>query len=260
MCMRSTLIDMAGKTFTRWSVLHQDASRQGVGYWVCKCVCGNEKSVSGYALRSGQSRSCGCLHYEECANRRRTHGLCGTPTHIAWASMKQRCFNTKSGGYPTQGGRGIQMCSRWMKFENFYEDLGERPPEHVLDRFNHDEDYSPENCMWTVESQSEYRSSNGYCMIKVGTDHVLARKSSCWIAEHRVLMWDVHGYGPHFCAHCGTHVNWLCKAPDRLVIDHVDENKANNSISNLAISCHSCNLRMHSRRMSQRKQESIDQR
>lgn len=74
-----------------------------------------------------------------------------TRTYVTWEGMKQRCLNRWSTSYPYYGGRGVKICERWLKFQNFYEDMGERPPGKSLDRYpNKDGDYEPGNCRWAT--------------------------------------------------------------------------------------------------------------
>lgn len=58
-------------------------------------------------------------------------------------------------GYENYGGRGITVCDRWLRFENFLADMGERPEGHSIGRINNDGNYEPGNCEWqTPEVQN----------------------------------------------------------------------------------------------------------
>ena len=85
---------------------------------------------------------------------RKTHGRTKTPEYKIWKHIKDRCYNPKAINYDRYGGRGIKVCDRWLEsFENFYEDMGDRPTdEHQLDRINGKENYTPENCRWVTST------------------------------------------------------------------------------------------------------------
>ncbi len=77
--------------------------------------------------------------------------------------MIQRCTNPNVERYPSYGGRGIKICERWLNsFENFFEDMGERPSkDHSIDRIENDGDYNKDNCRWgTEEMQVRNKSTN----------------------------------------------------------------------------------------------------
>tara|TARA_R100001086_G_C11799279_1_gene248414 strand:+ start:756 stop:995 length:240 start_codon:yes stop_codon:yes gene_type:complete len=72
--------------------------------------------------------------------------------------MIARCGNEKATDYHLYGGRGIQVCERWLCFENFYEDMGPRPKGRTLDRINGDRGYNKSNCRWaTAKEQAQNR-------------------------------------------------------------------------------------------------------
>jgi hypothetical protein len=156
-------IDLTGQKFGRLTVIIAVGSRNGRRLWQCRCECGRKLIVTGSNLRTGNSNSCGCFHRDRATERGRaskTHGHWtngqASPTYRSWLAMHARCKHPNMNGFEFYGGRGIKVCIRWKRFENFLADMGERPDGQSLDRIDSDGNYEPSNCRWATAIEQRH--------------------------------------------------------------------------------------------------------
>jgi len=96
---------------------------------------------------------------------------------------------------------------------------------------------------------------HGYVVVNVKSE--LSHKMG-WVYEHRLVLINKIGTGKHPCHWCGKIVDFSLRYPksrDALVVDHLDDVKANNDPDNLVPSCSSCNARRSAIKINEKMRE-----
>lgn len=170
-------IKLEGSVFGRLIVIKENPVRTNDGKvrWDCKCDCGNIITTSGGNLRSGDTKSCGCLEHDNLVERNLKHGKCGTREYTIWKGIRQRCYNKNEPHYADYGGRGISVCDRWNEsFENFLQDMGLSPSlTHSIDRINNSGNYEPSNCFWATKKEQGGNKRNNRIILFNGKKMIL---------------------------------------------------------------------------------------
>lgn len=134
--------------------------------FLCKCYCGNLKKVALNDLRTGNTKSCGCIKEFTSRNnglKSTTHGMTHTKLYSIWWGMKQRCYLESNPSYKDYGGRGIRVCQLWIDdFQVFYDWSVENGYEEGLsiERIDVNGHYEPDNCTWIPFSEQSRNKRN----------------------------------------------------------------------------------------------------
>ena len=168
--MRS--VDLTGQKFGRLTVVRFDHKENGRKYYLCQCDCGNFKIVSNHSLKSGNIKSCGCLHKEILIQRNkdnRIHHPENERLLRIWRAMLHRCYKETDEHYDYYGGRGIKVCDDWHDFEAFQKwALANGYADNLtIDRLDGNKDYYPDNCSWaTMTVQNNHKSDTKWLTYK----------------------------------------------------------------------------------------------
>ena len=180
----SRFIDLIDKRFSRLLVVSKENNdRHGRSRWLCQCDCGKMRIVRGVSLTSRRTKSCGCLSKEKTIERQTKHGHgkngAKSSCYESWLHMIQRCHNRNHQAYRLYGNRGIFVCDKWRKFENFLKDMGQPPTDkHQIDRIDNDKGYCPKNSRWSTPKQNSRNKRNNHVI-----DYQNKRQCLAWWAE-----------------------------------------------------------------------------
>jgi hypothetical protein len=178
-CMKgkANIKDITGEKFNRLTALKSTGVIKNGGYiWTCQCDCGTIKDIPISALNSGQVKSCGCAKI--------THGMTKTPAWRSWDSMVTRIKDEKCKEWYWD----VTIDARWLEpdgqgFMNFYEDMGEPPEGHTLNRVHGAKIYSKETCEWATLSMQSFDQKRSKMNTSGRTGVYFSESGSKWVAQ-----------------------------------------------------------------------------
>lgn len=141
----------AGEVWGRLTILSHVAGQK----WLMKCECGTEKILGLNNVRHGKTRSCGCLHLDQCRRGifRLKHGDAKKGSvkrlHNIWRGMIKRCYDIKQPAYQRYGARGVIVCPEWKaSYISFKEwAIGHGYTNKLtIERKDNNGNYDPNNC------------------------------------------------------------------------------------------------------------------
>lgn len=191
--------DLAGQRFGRLVPLRKTDMRLfGRVVWECQCDCGNIAYVHTGHLKSGHTRSCGCLRKDFAVEHFTTHGGSGTRLVGIWYEMRKRCRDSKCKHFKHYGGKGIKVCDEWQNSFEAFRDwaLANGYADNLtIDRIDVNGDYCPENCRWaTREVQSNNTGANHY-LTHNGETHTLSEWAKITGIKYSTLRSRINLYG-----------------------------------------------------------------
>lgn len=166
--------DLTGQKFGRLTVIRKadyyiSPKGQKQTQWLCECDCGKKLIVRTTNLKSGNSKSCGCLNIEqikksENKNKKYPQLIYNKKTKRLLnihRNMIKRCNDKNKNWYKN----GVKVCEEWLNdFISFYNwAINNGYQDNLtIDRINNNGNYEPSNCRWTTYKKQARNTSKNH--------------------------------------------------------------------------------------------------
>lgn len=190
------------KFIERTERITKKGTKNGYKYFfLCKCECGNTKVVEWKKLKSGNTKSCGCIRKEKTSQMAMKHNLWQSKLYTRWHQIKNRCYNKNYNRYKNYGGRGIVICDEWKNdFKAFYDwAMNNGYKENLtIDRIDINGNYEPNNCRWITNYEQQHNKRNNKLLTYKGETKCIAEWARIMGLSHTILTnrifkykWDI---------------------------------------------------------------------
>lgn len=116
--------NLVGKKFGRLTVLKKVEGYGCASKWLCKCECGNKKSIQQSSLINGYTRSCGCYHDEHASAKVKEYVGNVQGTNASLISSKTTFKNNTSGRRGVSFAKNVQKYHAYIMFQGKLYNLG----------------------------------------------------------------------------------------------------------------------------------------
>lgn len=184
---------LVGQRVERLTVIER-VSKNGRGFYNCKCDCGNYILARQDQLKNGSTKSCGCYNVDRAkrGDNRRVHGKHGTRLYRIWQAMHARCYIKTNPAFKNYGGRGIAICSEWVKdFQAFYDwSMANGYDDSLtIDRIDVNGNYEPNNCRWATKAEQAVNTRVNRYLTYNGETHTISEWSRILGMSSGVIGW-----------------------------------------------------------------------
>ena len=165
--------------------LYKSGIKKTIEYYLCECECGKKAIIEKNRLKTGRTKSCGCLRKEIISKIKGTHHLTKTRIFRIWDCMKTRCLNKNYTYFKHYGGRGITICDEWKNdFKQFYDwAINNGYAENLtIDRIDVNGNYEPSNCRWVTMKQQRRNTTKNIFVEINGVKKVLID----WCTDYKI--------------------------------------------------------------------------
>ena len=165
-----------------------------------RCKCGKEFVANIFRIKSGHTKSCGCLCIKY-------PGFHGTKTYQIWYGMKSRCYNKNVPQYKHYGERNITICNDWLNnIQTFHDYIIDLPNAfkngYSLDRINVNGNYEPRNVRWAtnhiqrVNQEKRKTNTSGFVGVSKScgkyTSSITVNRNRIWFGYFKSIQYAVN--------------------------------------------------------------------
>lgn len=178
--------DLIGQKFWNLTIIERVGTYKNRKIkYKCQCDCGNITYSDITSLKTGNTKSCGCIKSKFIENLNKTHNESKTRLYKIWIGIKKRCYNPNCHSYHYYGKKGITMDNNWKKnFNSFKEWAINNGYDETLsiDRIDFNGNYEPNNCRWTNSKIQNNNSSHNNNL----TINGITKSITTWAEENNI--------------------------------------------------------------------------